>query len=131
VSELESRGFEVTVNDGSTRVKGPTLRYREDVDAALVVADIVGYGAENNYRIRWTTAMSNECPWYVHEVPTVMVSLNFTTHLHDATMLKCFINAYHNNAETISQVVDKIMGESEFKGTPNDLVWAEKWQARL
>ena len=23
------------------------------------------------------------------------------------------------------------MGESEFKGTPNDLVWTEKWQARL
>lgn len=131
VAELEKRGFVVTVNDGATRVKGRTLQYRQDVDAAIVVADVVGYGAENNYRIRWKTAMSNECPWYVQEVPTVMVSLNFTTHLHDATMLKCYINAYHSNEEIVKQVVDKIMGESEFKGTPNDLVWAGKWQAQL
>ena len=131
VAELETRGFEVTLNDGTKRMKGRTLSYREEVDAALVFANVVGYGAENNYRIRWKTAMSNECPWYVHEVPTVFISLNFTTHLHDATMVKCYINAYHNDEEIIKQVVDKIMGESEFKGTPNDLVWAGKWQAKL
>jgi beta-N-acetylhexosaminidase len=131
VAELEKRGFEVTVNDGTTRVKGRTLDYRKNVDAALIIADVVGYGAQNNYRIQWKTAMSNECPWYVHEVPTVMVSLNFTTHLHDATMVKCYINAYHSNRETVNQVIDKIMGLSEFKGTPNDLVWADKWQAKL
>ncbi len=131
MAELEQRGFEVTVNDGTTRVKGRTLDYRRDVDAALVIADIVGYGAQNNYRIQWKAAMSNECPWYVWEVPTVMVSLNFTTHLHDATMVKCYVNAYDSNREIIKQVVEKIMGESEFKGRPNDLVWADKWQARL
>ena len=79
VSILENKGFNVTVNDGSTRIKGKTLDYRERVDAALVFANIVGYAAENNYRIRWSTAMSNEIPWYVHEVPTV-----FITQLHYA-----------------------------------------------
>ena len=131
VNELTSRGFEVTINDGKSRIKGRTLDYRQQVDAALIFGDIVGYGAENNYRIRWSTAMSNECPWYVQEVPTVFISLNFTTHLHDATMVKAFVNAYHNNPETIKQVVDKLMGLSSFKGTPNDLVWADKWQAKL
>lgn len=129
--ELEKRGYEVTVNDGATRVKGATLTYREEVDAALIIAEVVGYGAQNNYRIQWKTAMSNECPWYVWEVPTFMVSLNFTTHLHDATMVKCYVNAYHSNPEILSQVVDKLEGKSEFKGTPNDLVWADKWQAKL
>ncbi|AVQ34154.1 glycoside hydrolase family 3 protein [Staphylococcus muscae] len=128
---LESRGFNVTVNDGSTRIKGKTLAYREQVDAALVFANIIGYAAENNYRIRWSTAMSNEIPWYVHEVPTVFVSLNFTTHLHDATMVKAYINAYHSNKTNLESVIDKIMGESTFKGIPNDLVWTDKWQARL
>jgi beta-N-acetylhexosaminidase len=131
VAELEQRGFEVSLNDGATRVKGKTLAYREEVDAALVVADVIGYGAQNTYRIQWKTAMSNECPWYVWEVPTVMVSLNFTTHLHDATMVKCYINAYHHNPEIIKQVLDKIMGESPFKGQPNELVWTGKWQAKL
>ncbi|MCB0912405.1 MAG: glycoside hydrolase family 3 protein [Propionibacteriaceae bacterium] len=129
--ELERRGFEVTVNDGTSRVKGATLKYRDEVDAAIVVANVVGYAAENNYRIRWKTPMSTDCPWYVHEVPTVMVSLNYTTHLHDATMVKAYVNAYHDNPDTIRLVVDKLTGESEFRGTYNDLVWTEKWQAKL
>lgn len=129
--ELESRGFEVSINDGSTRIKGRTDKYHEEVDAALIIANVVGYGAENNYRVKWKTAMSSDCPWYVWEVPTFAVSLNYTTHLHDLTMVKGYINAYHNNPETIKQVVDKLMGESEFKGSYNDLVWANKWQAKL
>lgn len=131
VEELERRGYEVTINDGHTRVKGKTLEYRENVDFALTISNVAGYGAENNYRIKWKTAMSNEVPWYVWEVPTAFVSLNFTTHLHDATMVKTFINAYHNNEETIRQVIDKLEGKSEFKGTPNENVWANKWQAKL
>ncbi|MGD3155463.1 glycoside hydrolase family 3 protein [Staphylococcus warneri] len=131
VSILENKGFNVTVNDGSTRIKGKTLDYRKKVDAALVFANIVGYAAENNYRIRWSTAMSNEIPWYVHEVPTVFTSLNFTTHLHDATMVKAYINAYHSNKTSLETVIDKIMGNSDFKGKPNDLVWTNKWQAKL
>jgi len=131
IAELEKRGFEVTINDGTTRVKGKTLKYREDYDAALVIADVVGYGAQNNYRIQWKTAMSNECPWYVWEVPTFMVSHNFTTHLHDATMVKCYVNAYHPNEANVRATLDKLEGRSEFKGTPNELVWTQKWQAKL
>ena len=128
---LTERGYEVTINDGTTRVKGPTLTYRDEVDAALIIAEVVGYGAQNNYRIVWKTAMSNECPWYVWEVPTFMVSHNYTTHLHDATMVKCYVNAYHSNDDNVLATIDKLEGKSEFKGTPNDLVWTEKWQARL
>lgn len=131
VEELERRGYEVTVNDGNTRVKGKTLEYRENVDLALTISNVAGYGAQNNYRIQWKTAMSNEVPWYVWEVPTVFASLNFTTHLHDATMVKTYINAYNDNEENIRQLFDKLEGKSEFKGTPNENVWANKWQAKL
>jgi beta-N-acetylhexosaminidase len=54
---------------------------------------------------KWKTAMSNECPWQVHKVPTAFVSLEYTTHLHDATMVKCCINAYNSDVETIKQVI--------------------------
>jgi len=131
VDVLGERGYEVTINDGTTRVKGPTLTYRDEVDAALIIAEVVGYGAQNNYRIVWKTAMSNECPWYVWEVPTFMVSHNYTTHLHDATMVKCYVNAYHPNDSAVMATIDKLEGKSEFKGTPNDLVWAKKWQSKL
>ena len=45
-------------------------------------------------RIKWSAGHSNEIPWYVAELPTVFVSLNYTTHLIDVPMLKTFINAY-------------------------------------
>lgn len=93
-------------------------------------ADVKGYAAENNYRIRWAAPMSADIPWFVWEKPTVFVSLNYTTHLTDVPMVKTYINAYKNTREVIRQTIAKIMGDSEFKGTANDLVWCNKWETR-
>lgn len=130
IEELERVGFEVTLNDGNTRDKGRTEDVSKNWDAALIFADIGGYAAENNYRIRWKTAMSSDMPWYVWEIPTVFVSLNYTTHLTDVPMVKTYINAYGNNRTLIRQTIQKIMGESEFKGKYNELVWCDKWETR-
>ncbi len=128
--ELEGVGFEVTLNDGNTRAKGKTLEFSKNWDAVLVFSDIAGYAVENNVRIRWKTQMSTDIPWYVWEVPTVFVSLNFTTHLTDVPMVKTYINAYGNTRTIIRQVIQKIMGESEFKGTNNELVFCDMLESR-
>ena len=131
IEELERAGFEVTLNDGSTRIKGKVEDLKENFDAAIIFADVVGYAAENNYRIRWKCPMSTDMPWYVNELPTVFVSLNFTTHLTDVPMVKTYINAYKNTREVIRQTIEKMMGESEFKGTHfNEHVWCNKWETR-
>ena len=131
VEELEKAGFEVTLNDGSTRIKGKISDLKENYDVALIFADVVGYAAENNYRIRWRCAQSTDVPWFIYEIPTVFVSLNFTTHLSDVPMVKTYINAYKDTQETIHQVIQKIMGESEFKGQSfNDNVWCESWETK-
>ncbi|QXW65094.1 glycosyl hydrolase [Streptobacillus moniliformis] len=132
IKKLEEKGFEVTVNESGKREKGSIEKYRSEVDLALVFANIKGYAEANNMRIKWSGPMSNEIPWYVHEVPTVMVSFNFTNHLHDATMVKCYINAYYDNEVTIDTLIEKLMGKSEFKGKHfNENVWAGQWQAKL
>jgi len=130
IEELERVGFEVTLNDGSGRLKGKTSEFSENWDAALVFADIVGYAAENNYRIRWKCPMSTDIPWYVHEVPTAFISLNFTTHLTDVPMVKTYINSYKNTRTAIRQTIQKLIGESEFKGAYNENVWCNKWETR-
>ncbi|MDD2534045.1 MAG: glycoside hydrolase family 3 N-terminal domain-containing protein [Eubacteriales bacterium] len=130
IEELEKAGYEVTLVDGTTRDKGKTARYDQDYDAAFVFADISGYAAENNYRIRWKCPMSNDIPWFVWEIPTVFISLNYTTHLTDVPMVKTYINAYNNSREVIRQTLAKIAGESDFKGQYNDLVWCKKWEAK-
>jgi beta-N-acetylhexosaminidase len=60
-----------------------------------------------------------------------MVSHNFTTHLHDATMVKCLVNAYSSDPVVIETTIDMLEGRKPFKGRANDLVWTDKWQARL
>jgi beta-N-acetylhexosaminidase len=130
IEELERAGFEVTLHDGTKREKGKTAELSQNFDAALVFADVVGYAAENNYRIRWKSPMSSDIPWFVYEIPTVFVSLNFTTHLTDVPMVKTYINAYKDTREVIGQTIQKIMGESEFKGSYNENVWCNLWETR-
>lgn len=128
---LVNAGFKVFLNKRGEREKGSIEKYRKSYDAAIVFSDIKGYAAENNYRIRWSCAMSNEIPWFVWEVPTVFVSLSYTTHLIDVPMVKAFINAYHDGDETIKQTINKIMGKSNFKGKPNKNVWCGGlWEAK-
>lgn len=132
ISKLTKEGFEVSVNERGVRAKGSVEKYRSEVDLALVFVNVKGYAEQNNMRIRYSAPMSNEIPWFVHEVPTIVVSFNFTNHLHDLTMSKCFINAYSDTEETINQVIDKMIGKSEFKGTHfNENVWAGQWQSKL
>jgi beta-N-acetylhexosaminidase len=131
IEELERVGFKVTLNDGTVREKGKTSQLSKDYDVALEFADIVGYAAENNYRIRWKVPMSNDIPWFVYEVPTIFISLNYTTHLIDVPMVKTYINGYGNTRIIIREIIRKLMGDTEFKGQPNDLVWCGNlWEAK-
>lgn len=131
VEELGRAGFSVTVNDGSTRIKGSVEAYRRAYDAAFIFADVSAYAIENNPRLRWRAAQSNEAPWYVHELPTVFVSLHYTTHLNDVPMVKTYINAYGAARTVIRHTIEKITGVSEFTGTPNEHVWCDRWDTRL
>ena len=129
--ELERVGFNVTLADGAQRIGGKVEDFKSQCDAVLEFSDIRGYAAENNYRIKWQAPMGADIPWFVTEKPTVFVSLNFTTHLTDVPMVKCFINAYKNTRTVIRAVIQKIMGESEFKGQHfNEHVWCKKWETR-
>lgn len=48
-----------------------------------------------------------------------------------AALVKTAVNAYHHNANTIESLLDCLEGKAAFKGQANDLVWANKWQAKL
>ncbi|MDO5533998.1 MAG: glycoside hydrolase family 3 N-terminal domain-containing protein [Propionibacteriaceae bacterium] len=129
--ELEAVGFQVTYAPGDMRIGGKVSDYVRDFDATFTFCDLRGYASENAYRIRWANPMSADIPWQVWEKPVVFIGLNWTTHLYDVPMVKTFINSYKNTREVVRQTIQKIMGESEFKGTPNELVWCGGlWEAK-
>jgi beta-N-acetylhexosaminidase len=57
-----------------------------------------------------------DVPWYIHELPTIFVSVNCPFHLADVPQVKCYINTYDNHEITLQLLVEKLLGKSEFKG---------------
>lgn len=144
--ELENAGFEVHVfrtaaqreAAGETGVnfmsiisEEATADYAQNYDAAFVFANVKGFAQEAAIRIKWSTPMAAEIPWYVTEVPTVFVSLNQPNHLIDVPMVKTAIHAHAGTREAIRATIDKIQGKSQFQGTFNDNVFCDSFDTRL
>ena len=103
----------------------------ENHDFALVVINVKGYAQENWVRVRWSCNHSMELPWYNEEIPTIGMSLNYTNHLIDVPQMRTFINAYAPTRAHIRAAIEKMMGQSEFKGHAEDYVFCDRWDTRL
>jgi beta-N-acetylhexosaminidase len=144
--ELEKAGFEVHLFKtaaqreaaGETGINFMTViseeatgDYADKYDAAFVFANVKGFAQEAAIRIKWSTPMAAEIPWYVTEVPTVLVSLNQPNHLIDVPMVKTAIHTHADSVEAIRATIEKIMGKSEFQGTFNENVFCDSFDTRL
>lgn len=144
--ELERVGFEVHVFKTADQRKAAgeegvnfmsvisdeaTDDYADKYDAAFVFANVKGFAQEAAIRVKWSSPMAAEIPWYVTEVPTVFVSLNQPNHLIDVPMVKTAIHAHADSREAIRATVEKIQGLSEFQGTFNENVFCNSFDTRL
>lgn len=117
---LEKAGFEVTVYE---KENFETAKF--DVHSLLVSYDLVFYvgnmeNASNQVtnRYQWYTfwGNGNNCPWFTAELPVVYVSMANPYCLIDAPQIQTYINCYSNNDYVIEACMDKLLGNSEFKG---------------
>lgn len=145
--ELQKAGYDVHMQDSyydlvlskgisletelESVVIGKVEEFKKKYDAVFVFINMKGYAQENNVRLSWSIGHSIEIPWYMQEVPTVFVSLNYTNHLIDIPMAKTFINAYAPTREVIHQTIEKVAGISPFKGTYDENVFCGRWDTRL
>lgn len=143
--ELERLGYTVDVadtyyeldreNPATAKVKmmqiGKHETFRETYDVVFLVVYMKGYAQENNVRLAFSCGHSNEMPWYIHEVPTVGISLNYTNHLIDLPQIKTYIHAYGPGRAFVRAALEKAHGIGQFKGTASDTVFCGKWDTRL
>lgn len=121
--ELEKNNFEVidyvpeTVEELFTR-KNTVKEIKEKYDLVIYIGNIENASNKTVSRINWYTlfGLGNNLPWFVNEIPTIFVSLGNPYHLLDVPMIKSYINCYSNNNFVIEKVVEKLIGNSEFKG---------------
>lgn len=128
IQKLEEKGFIVEDGD-AVPAKGSMDAFRANTDAVLVFIDQVGFAQYNTMRVKWT--MPGQQPWYASQVPTAFISLYLPNYLIDLTMSRTYINCYQDTPQVIDQLIDKLCGESEFKGTPEENVWCGRWDTRL
>ncbi len=119
--KLEKEGFEVTLFDYAKpdfyeMFEGGVADIKGKFDLAVYVACIDTASNQSVRRIDWVHLMAADAPWFLNDVPALFISIANPYHLVDAPMIKTFINAYTPNEEVVDQVVEKIMGRSEFKG---------------
>lgn len=73
-----------------------------------------------------------EIPWYVHDVPTIGISVNAPTMLADVPTLRTYINAYDSRPCTIDALVEKLMtGPDAFTGIDPIDSFCGLWDTRL
>lgn len=133
-AELESKGFEVEIHESpmdkiselppeeqmksianAYAAKRPIKDLTDKYDLIINVANVKP--GEVVQRMTWNALKGTpDIPFYVHEVPTIFVSVNYPFHLADVPQVKTYINAYDGNQGTIEVLVEKMMGKSPFKG---------------
>lgn len=120
VQKLSAKGFEVTVYEpeGFEVMEDSVTDFKGRYDLILYVANIETASNKTVSRLNWHTmfGLGNNMPWMVYELPVMFISVGNPYHLLDAPMVKTYINGYCNSEYVIDAVVEKILGESEFKG---------------
>ena len=137
VAKLRERGYDADRYESQLdKIKGKTPEETKEIlmnayagksaiadltdnyDMVLSVANVNGLGQAIE-RPYWPgTKGTLDMPWYVHELPVVLVSTASPNLLADMPQVKTFINAYDDHDFNIDLVLDKLEGKSEFKGKP-------------
>ena len=130
---LEAEGFEVSIwESAEERISGLPLEERQKelrnvyaqkrpisdlTDNYDLIINLAVVNPNTDQRIQWPASKGTpDIPFYVHEIPTIFVSLQAPFHLADVPQVQTYINAYDAKEITMKALVEKFLGRSEFVG---------------
>ncbi|HEM3198137.1 TPA: beta-hexosaminidase [Streptococcus suis 14A] len=114
--------------------KRPIAEITDNYDLIINLVDVNSGGTTQ--RIIWPAAKGTpDQPFYVHEIPTIVVSVQHPFALADMPQVATYINAYDGLPVTLEALVAKLAGESAFTGvSPVDaycgLVDTQIWRGK-
>lgn len=95
--------------------KQPISNLTDKYDLIINVSDVNSGGTIQ--RPIWPASKGTpDIPFYVHEVPTIFVSVQNPFDLADVPQVSTYINTYDGMFVTMEELVKKLIGQSEFKG---------------
>ena len=133
VEEMEKRGFKVTLFDpeGTNEpiAKMPIEEFKKKFDAIIYFCNVETNGSDSAARITWP-GRRGTVPMMIHDVPTIMVSIDNPYHLIDYPRMPTYINCYTSEDVVVKTLASKLAGESEFKGVSPVDAFAGLWNAK-
>lgn len=144
---LEQRGFQVEIYRSPfeqaaadnapdlmkvyTEGKSAVSEFAAQQDLVLTLGNIETH-FQTVERVAWSmTKGGGQIPWYVHEVPVIVVSTSNPFFLADVPQAKTYINCYDAAPWTLEALVDKLMGKSPFTGTDPVDAFCGLWDTHL
>ncbi len=119
-TELEKRSFQVFVYEKENFEIGVdnVESFKKKYDMVIYIGNVENASNKTTNRLNWYTfwGQGNNVPWFAGEVPVLFISVANPYHLLDVPMIKTYINCYSNNEYALDAAVEKITGESPFKG---------------
>lgn len=139
---LRARGYEVTryetvldrmkgkseeeiasVVMGAYAGKLPIAELTDNYDLVISVANVNGL-MQPVERVYWPASKGTyDIPWFVHEIPTIVVSTACPHLLPDVPQVKTYINCYDDKDVTLDALIEKLEGGSDFRGVPSTDVY--------
>lgn len=117
---LEKKNFQVFVYEKENFEVGVdnVRAFKEKYDLVIYIGNVENASNQTTNRLNWYTfwGQGNNVPWFANEIPVLFISVANPYHLLDVPMIKTYINCYSNNEYVLEAVVEKITGNSEFKG---------------
>lgn len=131
LAKKAAAGEKVDINmyfAGKTEIK----EFRENQDLIITLVDIAG-GFQPVARPGFGMSKGGgEIPWYVHELPVVIVGCGQPFVLADIPQARTYINTYDSDDQTFDALVEKLMaGKAAFKGEDPVDSFCGMWDTRL
>lgn len=110
--------------------KQPISNLTDNYDLIINVGDVNSGGTIQ--RTIWPASKGTpDSPFYVHEIPTIYVSVQNPFDLADVPQVGTYINTYDGMLVTMEELVKKLAGESEFKGVSSVDPFCGLWDTKL
>ncbi|MEG2291104.1 MAG: glycoside hydrolase family 3 N-terminal domain-containing protein [Clostridium sp.] len=101
---------------GMKQISQSIEEFRNKYDLFIYFINKPTKSNQTNLRVEYKSFGGFDSPWFVKEVPTMMISVANPYHQYDLENVETVVNTYASTEEVLDLLVDKLIGKSQFKG---------------
>ena len=127
IQKVAREGKKLDFIDAYHAGKASIQEFKEQQDLVISLFDVM-----SGRPVFGMSKGGGEIPWYVHDVPTIAISVNTPTMLPDIPTVRTYINAYDARPYTMDALINNLMsGPDAFRGQDPIDSFCGLWDTRI